>query len=215
MRDILTNLPDVESLKKLSQALAMLDAIISPEWEYRYYSFNSKWDKNEMTASMRDGSGDEYFILFSLKGAIIKGFAHESPMSPYASEPNKVWQGVFESIPKDFESFLSEPAFSIEDTTFCIWRKIGDSSWQIGEIDYPAEKNPDGLENLLFILSGNPQTYKEFAEEYYETKINISDIEYIYEHQPLTEKLVERLNQDVSLKKLKKDIKEIGYPNSK
>jgi hypothetical protein len=215
MRNIVTNLSDVESLKKLSQSLATLDAIMSPEWEYRYYSFNSKWGTNEMTASMRNGSGDEYFILFNENGAIIKGFAHESPMSPYASQPNKVWQGIFENIPKDFESFLSEPAFSIEDTTFCIWRKIEDSSWQIGEIDYPAEENPGGLENLLFILSGNPQTYKEFAEEYYETEINISDIEHIYGHQPLTEELIERLNQDVPLKKLKKDIKEIGYPNSK
>ena len=56
--------------------------------------------------------------------------------------------------------------------------------------------------------------YKEFAEEYYETEINISDIEQIYEHRTLTEELVSRLNQNVSLKKLKKDIKEIGYPNS-
>lgn len=214
MRDILTRLPNVPSLKKLSQSLAMLDAIMSPEWEYRYYSFNSKWDKNEMTASMRDGSGDEYFILFNSKGAIIKGFAHELPMSPYASQPNKVWKGVFESVPNDFESFLSEPAFLIEDTTFCIWRKIEDSGWQIGEIDYPAEAGADGLENLLFILSGKPQTYKEFAEEYYETEINVSDIEHIYGHQILTEKLVKRLNQNVSLKKLKKDIKEIGYPKS-
>jgi hypothetical protein len=27
----------------LSKALAMLDAILSPEWEYRYYSCNGKW----------------------------------------------------------------------------------------------------------------------------------------------------------------------------
>jgi hypothetical protein len=60
----LDTIPDVESLKKLCQALAMLDAIISPEWEYRYYSFDSKWAQGEMMASMRNGSGDEYFILF-------------------------------------------------------------------------------------------------------------------------------------------------------
>ncbi len=44
-------LPDIEGLRNLTQSLAMLDAIMSPEWEYRYYSFNSKWDDGEMMAS--------------------------------------------------------------------------------------------------------------------------------------------------------------------
>jgi hypothetical protein len=39
----LATIPNVETLKKLCQSLATLDAIISPEWDYRYYSFNSKW----------------------------------------------------------------------------------------------------------------------------------------------------------------------------
>ncbi len=56
----LASLPDVESLKRLSQSLAILDAIMSPDWEFRYYSFNSKWSEGEMMASMRDGSGDDY-----------------------------------------------------------------------------------------------------------------------------------------------------------
>ncbi len=56
----LASLPDVESLKQLSQSLAILDAIMSPDWEFRYYSFNSKWSEGEMMASMRDGSGDDY-----------------------------------------------------------------------------------------------------------------------------------------------------------
>jgi len=59
----LETIPEVEALKRLCQSLAMLDAIMSPEWAYRYYSFDSKWGEGEMMASMRDGSGDEYFIL--------------------------------------------------------------------------------------------------------------------------------------------------------
>lgn len=215
MRKFLLKLPDVKGLKKLSQSLAMLDAIISPEWEYRYYSFDSKWSENEMTASMRNGSGDDYFILFNEHGAIIKGFAHEFPMSPYAVEPKKVWQGIFESVPQEFASFLSEPAFSIEDTTFCIWRKNNDLTWQIGETDYPQTANADGLADLLYILDGNPQTYQEFAEEYYEVEIEISDIKEIYKHKPLSETLVKNLNKEVSLEDLQRDGEEIGYPGSK
>ena len=51
----LTGLPDPPSLKQLTKSLAMLDALIQREWEYRYYSFDSKWaDYGEM-ASMRKG----------------------------------------------------------------------------------------------------------------------------------------------------------------
>jgi hypothetical protein len=52
-------LPPPEQLRRLCQSLAMLDAIFSPEWQYRLYSFNSRWAKGEMMASMRDGQGDE------------------------------------------------------------------------------------------------------------------------------------------------------------
>lgn len=69
----LKSLPDIEGLRKLTESLAMLDAIMSPEWEYRYYSFNSKWGEGEMMASMRNGSGDEYFILFDSHGVIMPG----------------------------------------------------------------------------------------------------------------------------------------------
>jgi hypothetical protein len=125
-RNILNALPEIEALRKLSQSLAMLDAILSPEWEYRYYSFDSKWSADEMMASMRNGSGDGYFILFNQHGAIIKGFAHESLMSPWVSESEQVWPGVLDEAPSEFQSFLQEPAFSITEATFCIWRRSGD-----------------------------------------------------------------------------------------
>src|SRR6267142_7208281 len=106
----LATIPNVETLKRLCQSLATLDAIISPEWDYRYYSFNSKWAEGEMMASMRNGSGDEYFILFNSQGAIMKGFNHESAMSPWSTEEEKLWPGIFEDVPEEFQSFLSEPA---------------------------------------------------------------------------------------------------------
>ena len=205
-------MPDIESLRMISQSLALLDAILSPEWEDRYYSFNSKWSKGEMMASMRNGTGDEYFILFNAAGAIIKGFAHESVMSPYAKESGRVWQGVLDDVPNEFDSFLIEPAFSIDDTTFCIWRRYRDSSWQVGTIDYPEGENSDGSADLLFIFDGNASTYKEFAEEYYDAEINLGSVEHIYQHQPLTSRIVASLNENVTIEELKEDIIEIGYP---
>jgi len=36
-------IPDIETLRRLTKSVAMLDAIICPEWEYRYFSYDSKW----------------------------------------------------------------------------------------------------------------------------------------------------------------------------
>ena len=208
----LDSLPDIEGLRRLSQSLAMLDAIMSPEWEDRYYSFNSKWSEKEMMASMRNGQGEEYFILFDSHGAIMKGFDHESPMSPWAGQKKKLWPGIFESVPAEFQSFLSEPAFSIDETTFCVWRRYSDSSWQVGSIDYPDEDDPDGSEYLLSILNGEPSAYKEFADWYYEKTLSLDAIEHIYRHDPLTNDIVSALNDEITLESLIDEADEIAYP---
>ena len=95
----LAALPDAGKLKAICQSLAMLDAIIYPQWEGRYYSFNTEWDDEIALASMRDGSGDDYFILFVPSGVIIKGFAHESNMSLYRVSPPLVWPGILYNGP--------------------------------------------------------------------------------------------------------------------
>ncbi len=120
----LSLLPDIDRLKALMQSLALLDAILCPAWEYRYYSFNAHWDTHEVMGSMRNGSGDDLFALFTPEGAMLKGFVHEAPMSPYAFDPPHVWPGVLDQVPDRFASFLREPAFKIADTTFCIWPHI-------------------------------------------------------------------------------------------
>ncbi len=51
----LSNMPNIATLEKLTRSLAMLDAIFSPQWENRYFSFNAGWDLalGERMASMR------------------------------------------------------------------------------------------------------------------------------------------------------------------
>jgi hypothetical protein len=208
----LSRMPDIAHVKALSQSLAMLDAILCPEWEYRYYSFNAHWSKDEMMASMRNGSGDEYFILFSPAGAIIKGFAHEAPMTPYAFDPPHVWPGVLDTVPSEFTAFLTEPAFIVEDTTFCVWRTYHDSLWQCGTIEFPDDGDPDGSQQLLAILDGNPQIYQAYADTNYERSINLDVVIQVYNHQPLTNALVRALNADRSLADIAADQEEIGYP---
>ena len=202
-------LPDIETLRRLTQSIATLDAIISPEWGYRYYSYNSKWGQNEAMASMRNGSGDDWFLLFDLQGAALKGFAHEYPLARDASFAARIQ----ETVPPTFASFLHEAAFSMEKATFCIWRGHADPHWNIvSAINGRASPEKDGSAVMIGILDGNPETYRGFAKDYHEREIPLATIQAIYKHQALTEDLVSILNPECTLSDITNDVAVIGYP---
>jgi hypothetical protein len=190
----------------------MLDAILSPEWEYRYHSFNANWAAGEALASMRDGCGDDYVILFTGAGAIMKGFAHESEAWRKSLERGQVLPGLFAGVPEEFAGFLAEPAFSLDETTFCLWRRLSDRAWQIGAIDCLEGQDPDGSAELLRLLDGDPEAYRAWAEDYFETSVARSAVDHIYAHRPLTEEVVKDLNPQLSLIDLAEDVSEIAYP---
>lgn len=165
-------------------------------------------------ASMTDGCGDNFFILFNRHGAILKGFDHESFMSPWARDDQSLWPGMFDGVPSQFSEFLTEPAFDIPNTTFCTWRLNSDAQWQVGVTTYPdGEEGDDGSQRLLSIFIGGPTSYKEFAEEYYEKQLPLDSIVAIYRHETLTPQLVGSLNPSVDYTALEKDVQEIGYPS--
>ena len=207
----LREFPDIPAFRRLTRALAMLDAILSPEWEYRYYSFDSHWAEGEMMASMRNGSGDRWFALLNSAGVALHGLAHEYPMFRHdAPRP-----GIFDSLPSEFHaSFLREPAFDTANSTFCIWRRTSDDRWFSGAVQLPPGDDPDGSAWLLSMLAGEPRQYVQFAAEYYEREIDIAEVAAVYRHVPLTQALVRRLNPAIDLEALKEDISEIGYPET-
>lgn len=208
----LAELPGIDEVKRISQSIATLDAIMMDEWDYRYFSFDAKWGEGEMLASMRNGSGDSYFILFNSFGAIIKGYGHESEMAGYTIDSGQVWPGVIDKLPPEFEAVLTDPALVAEETSFCIWRLYSDSRWQTGKIDFPEGEDPDGSEDLLFMLDGNPSTYQQWAREYYEKDIPLDAVKAVYEHKPLTQQLVSSLNSERRIEDLESDLDEIRYP---
>jgi hypothetical protein len=57
-------LPAAGVVRRWSQSLAVLDAIMSGASEYRYFSFDREFGPGQALASMRNGSGDEYSITF-------------------------------------------------------------------------------------------------------------------------------------------------------
>lgn len=205
----LGNLPSISSLRRLTRALAMLDAILSPEWQDRYYSFDSAWGDGEAMASMRDGHGDHWFALFCSAGVAIHGLAHEAPMF----NPGQPWPGIFDDLPSEFhDNLLREPAFDTGNSTFCIWRLKSAEGWTCGQLKFPPGADPDGSAELLEILEGLPSQYVRFASEYYERELEEKDVAAVYAHTKLTPELVARLNPEVSLELLSDDVLQIGYP---
>ena len=194
--DSINELLSIDEIKRVSQSLAMLDLILVQEWAYRYFSFNSTWDSDEMMASMRNGEGDEYFILFSKNGIAGKIFQKNIE----AAQSNDVLQ----MIPDEFSSFKTEPAFKLDYITCCFWKKYSDNKWCVS----PAlEKIP-----LLKFIVGKEKYYQKWAEEYYGVDLEEEAVKSIFEHVSLSNHLTHRLNKNVLLADIMEDVKEIGYP---
>ncbi|POX63538.1 hypothetical protein C3492_10270 [Streptomyces sp. Ru62] len=216
---VVRQLPDISIVRDRSRAMAVLDAIMSPDWESRFYSFDARWSPTEEMASMRDGCGNDYSIVFSQAGAYARGFDHESPMSPYRVTPPVPWPGLFDGVPEVFAHNIVEPAFSGHDgiprVTVCFWRQQADSEWRAGAIEpLPAGVEDDGSPEWLFdvLVDGRPEAYQQFAEECYEVTTDIEAIRHVYALRPLTQRVVSALNPEVELVDLAEDLAQIGYP---
>ncbi len=199
------NLPDRQKLLTICKAISVLDAILSQEWEYRYYSFNNKWADKEEFCEMRNGSGDQMLILFREDGCIINGFAHE-----YQQQKK---EQLTKDLPSIFDEFIfGEPVKTI-GTTFCVWT-TENKDWQTGQI----ENYNDNSEEMLSIFDGNPQTYVDWATEYFdesivESGIPLKTVTEIYNGKILTEEMVLTIVEELEdWEQLEDDLNEIGYP---
>lgn len=173
------NLPEPKQILFISQRLAFLDAIISPEWEYRYYSFNHSWDLNQQMASMRDGSGNEYFILFENNNCGIKVYNKQQN-----EECQKFITEQRETDNHFIRNFLNEPAFSIPYSTFLSFWESGQKRWK----SYGNEKNM-----LLHIFSDPQKKYFDFSKEYYEKEIPMKLINKIFSSESMKSDVILKL----------------------
>jgi hypothetical protein len=214
-------LPAIGVVRRWSQSLAVLDAIMSTEWEYRYFSFDAQFGPGEALASMRNGSGDEYSITFTRGGAFLRGFDHGSPISPFVQTPPALWPGLLAGLPASLAAAAQEPAFTlggISKATVALWRLAGDDHWGHGHIaDPPALETEyadlDGSGWLFAQLDGRCESYLQYASEYFERELPAQSVTQVIEHRPLTAALVQALNPERSLDDdLTGELNRIGYP---
>ncbi len=214
--ELAARLPSIDVLKQWSRAIATLDVIMSPDWEYRYFSFDPRWSESEQMASMRNGSGDEYAIVFTEDGAFVRGFDHESSLSPSMQSPPGVAPGVVDGLPEVFAPQVLEPAFSLHDVpaiTVCLWRRNDDDRWSHGSPTDPPVADDDGGASWLFEdLDGNPETYVRFVADYYETEVDIADVSLVFDGLPIDADLITRLNPEADPAVALAEIAELRRP---
>ncbi len=191
-------LPSPNDLKGKLQAIAMLDAILMSDWEMRYFSFNSKWGPGEMTGSMRDGQGSEFFFLFNSAGVAGKIYCEENQLGSNTA-------AALAQVPADFSSFVNEAAFSIDRATCYLWQRPKDSAWSI------APANTVGIPFLAFVADQG-EYYCAWAQDYYERELNLEPVKAVVRHEPLTSELVASINPEMEMDAVLADADEIGYP---
>ena len=79
----LAPLGDLERVRRVVRAQAVLTALLSPvRPEIRFLARPEGVD----LAGWDTGQGDDLLLVFAPEGALIRGFDHESPLSPYEDE---------------------------------------------------------------------------------------------------------------------------------
>jgi hypothetical protein len=201
--------PDPRTLGNRAMALAMLDAIICPEVQYRYFSFDAAWSDDAQLASMRNGEGDHWFLHLSDCGAVLKGYVQELPRDDARAMARELQRRV----PAEFAAFLHEPAFSMDAVSYCYWRRSDQSAWsRLAHPDPALAHHSDGSADYLSILLAPASCYYEYATDYFECEPALASIEHIYAHAPLTAAIVKSLNPQLSLADAQAAAAAIGYP---
>lgn len=170
--------------------------MLSEEWEDRYYSFDHAWDptSDQRMASMRNGSGDEWFLLFQPGGGFLKAFWHEHPHDDVAK--------IYDGLPSPLQPQLQEPAFSMAYVTVGGWHDGATRT---------LRGNAAPLQEQLAILSGDPERYRAYAAEYFAVELPVDAIAHALAGKPLDAVAVHRITTDRTLADLKDDLGQIAY----
>jgi hypothetical protein len=225
-KELAARLPGPTTLHRISLAIAALDVVMSSDWEERWFSFDPTWDDGEEYASMANGSGDSYHIVFSDRGVVVRGFDHESDLSPWARDDQRVEPTILDGFPSALRSVIDEPAFNAPEAddddvpgsdlddgpvelTFCFWCVAPDDEWCAGSV----ADDGGAAELLAVVLDGTPEGYRSFAADYYEVELGDA-VDAVFGHEPMTAAMIHALNPEADVRDVLAELEEIGYPTA-
>lgn len=211
---IYTKLPNPERLKEILLSQSSLDIIMNDEEDawLRLSSFYKNYFDGIDMVKIDNGAGDNMYILFSKDGVIIKGFDHESILSPYGNDEEKIAKGIYDSVPIELMELLKDESIEVNDVTFCVWRSQNDSSWKKGDVIIPEgyKEDDDGEGFLLGYVFDDADSWVGWGKDYYEKEIPLEYVKTIYEHKDITREVIEKINPKRDVDAVIKELKEIG-----
>jgi hypothetical protein len=206
-------LPSPAALLKLTRALSVLDEVFWPQWDERFYSFDRERD-GTCLARMRNGEGDLWYVVFTPNGgAVLRGFDHNSVMSPYRHEDERLWPGLFDGMPRSLQPWKNAADIEPNEVTFVMWH-LPRARWQTGPVTFAPGKDPDGSEGLLELLDGEPASYARYADARLGHPVDLDAVRAVYSG-ALDAHLIEKLNPQADTADILKSARQMGFPMSK
>jgi hypothetical protein len=152
------------------------DAIVTTKDWLRSFWYEENWQDGVDMAKYDKGNGDHVFVFFTSDGqTIIKGFDHESQVSPHARDKYEVWPGIYDGAPPALMEYVKDVSVEHEDVTFCCWSVDG-ASWNAGSAVIPEEID-DGSNWLMEMLQMNSEAFINWAQSYYEKNFDRIGVE--------------------------------------
>lgn len=170
----------------------MLDTILAPST--RSFEWHPRWNRREQAGVFKDGEGNFFFAWFCPRGAVVRGFDHESKMSPFQTDPPEVAPEMFDGIPEALLGAIEEPAFSRNETTFCFWSPGRSGRWLAGRSKHDTGDETDGSAALLACFCDD---FRRWACSFYGVELDDDALRRLWpERRPLDWDTLEALNVD-------------------
>ncbi len=200
---------EVSTLRDTHIKLATLSIVLCEEVWSRYHRFTPNWSEGVDMAEIDNGSGDRVTTFFAEKDCVIKGFDHESPVSPHAQAVYQVWDGMYQGLPLHLEALLDNPSVEKEEVTFCVWQTESDTHWHQGEVVY-SNGEDNGLDYLLGMIYSTPEGFKDWADAYFDTDLPVAALAQVYRGAPVTRDMIQALNPERDPVSVQEELSTLG-----
>jgi hypothetical protein len=210
MRTYPDDCPEPEELRKAMRAMALLDTVLCRRPELRYHRYLANPAPGVEVGLVETGGGDELVCVLSAEhGCLIKGFDHESEMSPYQQADEEPWPGVCDEVPPELMDLLQKVDSHPTGVTFCLWRGSDDEEWWQGDVEFP-EDGDDGASYLLGTIFLDADSYMDWASSYYSKEVPEGPVRRVYRTGTIDRATALELNPRVDLAMLERELAAMG-----
>lgn len=212
------NMPNKEKLRSHLVSLCALEIISSNEDSERLHKFVKRSELGELF-HLDAAAGDNLYLLFSKDGIIVRGFDHESELSPYNKESFEPVKGIYENAPAALLDSLRKMIIYEEDfdeVTFCAWNLVDSTNWFMGKPESNRKDSGIWLGDLEQERLLSPKDWcVEVGAQVFGLDIHEDIVEDIFNHQPIEPKTISQLNPDRNVNSALADLISLQYPVEK